>query len=160
MNQISKMYRMYRRYELSQQEWWDFAATQDESEVRAIVENSMKAERRLRAYKESPAFLFKIRKYCNMRLYTDVRPYEVVKVISPKTVEVRPMEAKPITLPSDFRIGGFSAHCADNHSQTYEYVSNPDNPVVRIRLGKNGWMHAGIRFAMADRPKYFYDYNF
>jgi len=103
-----------------------------------------------------------IRKFANYCGYTDVEPYEVVRIISAITVEVRPMRTVQTKFPGDFHAGGFSGHYADNREgQEYDYFSDENAPTLRIRLNKNGnWMHRGMRFSMADAPHKFYDYNF
>jgi len=104
-----------------------------------------------------------IKKYCNMYMYSDVHPYEVVKVISKQTVEVRGMKHKQIVFPQDVHIGGFCAHTADNYNQKYEYESNKEAPVIRLRFSKVKlqWQSSsGLRFLMHETPIYFYDYNF
>jgi hypothetical protein len=100
----------------------------------------------------------KIRQFCNEFGYSDVEPYEVVKVISANCVEVREMATKQIVFPSQFFVGGFSAHCADNFNQKYEYTSDPCRPTIRIRKGKKGWGNG--KFRMANHPHKHYDYNF
>lgn len=105
----------------------------------------------------------KIRKYCNQLHYTDVTPWEVVRVISDITVEIRRMDTKQIKFPSNFEPGGFVGHFHDNRSgQDYEYISNPENETIRIRWSKRGFWANGRynRFSMADKPYKFYDYNF
>lgn len=101
-----------------------------------------------------------IKRYCNYYLYSDVYPYEVVRVISPKTVEVRAMKYTQTKHPSKFLIGGFSAYCADNYAQEYSYESNPEEAIIRVRLTKRGWRLGNRRFIMEDKPVRFYDYNF
>jgi hypothetical protein len=105
-----------------------------------------------------------IKKYANHCMYTDVDPYEVVRTISPICVEVRAMSTKQIAFPKEFYPGGFVGHFADNRGgQKYEYSSNPDAPVFRIRWSnrKRQWQTAsGMRFSMSDNPYKFYDYNF
>jgi hypothetical protein len=100
--------------------------------------------------------------YANRHGYTDVTPFEVVRVISDKTIEVREMDAElDPTWKPEFHIGGFSAHCSNQREQRWNITSNPGNPVVRIRLGKKGWKSAcGSRFSLNDKPIHFYDYNF
>jgi len=100
-------------------------------------------------------------KYANHYGYTDVNPYEVVKVISDKTIEIREMDAeKNPEVKTSFEIGGFCAH-SDN-VQDWIITSNPNNPVIRIRLSKKkGWVSKfGEKFGLADKPRKFYDYNF
>jgi len=105
-----------------------------------------------------------IKKYVNELMYTDVRPYEVVRVISDQTVEIRPMKTVQTAFPKDFSAGGFVGHFHDNRSgQDYEYLSDESLPVMRIRWSKaNGQWQAGRyrRFSMADKPYKFHDYNF
>jgi hypothetical protein len=100
-----------------------------------------------------------IKKYCNQYFYTDVEPFEVVKVISPKIVEIRPMKAIPVRLPQDFHAGGFSGHYADNWNQSYTYESIPDAPTERVHWSEKKQQWTGRR-RMSDKPIYFYDYNF
>lgn len=101
-------------------------------------------------------------KFANMIGYSDVTPYEVVRIVSDKTIEIREMKAtliegwKPNMIP-----GGFSAHCANNGTQEYNYESNPEAQVIRARLNKNGkWKSAYGEHRISDKPKRFYDYNF
>ena len=108
--------------------------------------------------------LREIKAYANYHMHTDVQPYEVVRVISDQTVEVRPMKTKQIAFPQQFTPGGFVGHFHDNRSgQDYEYLSDPDAPVMRIRWSKANrqWQNGKyMRFRMADKPYKFYDYNF
>jgi hypothetical protein len=94
--------------------------------------------------------------------YSDINPYEVVRVVSDKTLEVREMDAvRDESVKLEFHVGGFSAHCSNQRNQKWFINSNKSNPVVRIRLGKNGWKDAhGRRYALSDDPVKFYDYNF
>lgn len=100
--------------------------------------------------------------YANMYGYSDVEPYEVVRRISDKTIEVREMDAeRDDSVKLEFHVGGFAAHCSNQREQKWHITSNPDNRVIRIRLGKNGWKDAhGRKFNLSDKPVKFYDYNF
>lgn len=100
--------------------------------------------------------------FANHYGYSDVNPYEVVRIISDKTIEVREMDAKlDDSVKLKFHVGGFAAHCSNQCDQRWNISSNPSNQVVRIRLGKQGWKDAhGRRFKLNDRPVKFYDYNF
>lgn len=102
-------------------------------------------------------------KYANQHGYSDVTPYEVVRKVSEKTLEIRRMKAerdptwKPEIVP-----GGFAGHCTNQESQRWIIESDADASITRIRLGKNGqWKspHGG-RFQLSDTPRRFYDYNF
>ena len=100
--------------------------------------------------------------YANHYGYSDVNPYEVVKRISDKTIEIREMDAvlDPSWVP-DWKVGGFAGHCANQHEQRWDIKSNPENPVIRIRHGKQGWKDKhGRKFMLRDHPTKFYDYNF
>ena len=98
-----------------------------------------------------------IKGYCNEHFYTDVHPYEVIKVISDKKVEVRRMKEIRKTQPI-IQIGGFGGHCINNREIEYDYESLPDAPTKVIKLHKKGWNFG--QFRMSDHPVYFYDYNF
>jgi hypothetical protein len=100
--------------------------------------------------------------YANQIGYSDVTPFEVVRAVSDKCLEVREMDAelapgeRPEIIP-----GGFAGHCTNQRSLRYDITSNPENRIVRIRLGKQGWKSAdGRKFGLSDKPVYFYDYNF
>jgi len=104
-----------------------------------------------------------MKKFANHYGYSDVNPYEVVKVISDKTIEVREMDAeRDDSVKLEFHVGGFSAHCSNQHDQKWFITSNDSNPVMRIRLSKTGvWKDKhGRRFGLSDQPVRFYDYNF
>lgn len=97
--------------------------------------------------------------YANQYGYSDIHPYEVVRVISDTTIEVRAMTAtKDPSWEPVFHTGGFSAHCSNQHEQKWFYESNPDAPVQRIRKSKKGWKKG--EFRISDEPRRFYDYNF
>ena len=101
--------------------------------------------------------------YANHYGYSDVTPFEVTKVISDKTVEVREMDAeRDDGVKLEFHVGGFSAHCSNQRDQKWNIASNEQNSVVRIRLSKTGvWKDKhGRRFGLSDQPVKFYDYNF
>lgn len=101
-------------------------------------------------------------KYANHYGWSDVNPYEVIKVVSDKTIEIREMDAdRDETVKMDFVAGGFSAICTNPYDQRWIIKSDPTAPVIRIRLGKNGWKDKhGRKFKLADAPSKFYDYNF
>lgn len=102
-------------------------------------------------------------KYANHHGYSDVNPFEVVKVISDKTIEVREMNAeRDDSVKMEFHVGGFSAHCSNQRDQKWFITSDESAPVIRVRLSKNrGWQDKhGRRFVLADSPLKFYDYNF
>lgn len=130
-----------------------------------IIKLEEKAGRRLTQKEiraEETKRLKQIKKYCNHYMYTDVEPYEVVRVISEQTVEVRPMKTTLTRAPKEFHRGGFLGHFSDNRAQEYEYESLPEADVIRIRWSKANrrWQKGGNKFLMSDNPYKFYDYNF
>lgn len=100
--------------------------------------------------------------YANHYGYSDVNPYEVVRRVSDKTIEIREMDAeRDESVKLEFHAGGFSAHCSNQHEQKWFIKSNPENPVIRIRWSKKGWKDKhGRKFDLRDHPTKFYDYNF
>ena len=101
--------------------------------------------------------------YANQYGWSDVNPFEVVKVISDKTIEVREMDAeRDESVKLDWAPGGFAGHCINQRDQKWFITSNEQNPVVRIRLSKTGvWKDKhGRKYGLSDKPVKFYDYNF
>lgn len=105
------------------------------------------------------------KQYANAHGYTDITPYEVVRRISDKTIEVRAMDCERTpgsikAMKDSFVPGGFLGHF-DNDLQEWTITSNEDNPTVRARRHKDGYYHCGgKRFLLSDKPRKFYDYNF
>jgi len=100
--------------------------------------------------------------YANYYGYSDVKPFEVVRRVSDKTLEVRAMKAeRDPTWKPDFVPGGFCGTVVNQGSQRWIITSDPSGVVRRIRLGKRGWKDAhGGRYDLSDKPVKFYDYNF
>ena len=101
--------------------------------------------------------------YANESGYSDVNPYEIVKVVSDQTVEIRRMDTEvDDSVKLKWVSGGFAGHCVNQRDQKWFYKSNPDNPVIRIRRRKDGNFYRGynIRFSLDFKPYHFYDYNF
>ncbi len=93
--------------------------------------------------------------------YSDRHPWEVVKIVSDKTIHVREMKStkdpewKPDMIP-----GGFSAHCVNNNEQKWILKSDPHGRVFGLRKCVDGnWKHKGQKFSIGT-AKRFYDYNF
>jgi len=99
--------------------------------------------------------------YANMHGWSDVHPFEIIRVVSNKTIEVRAMIAE---LDEDFKPeiipGGFLGHCTNQDKQTYKYKSCPEGQVLRVRLGKKGWKSAMGKHVLSIEPRKFHDYNF
>ena len=101
--------------------------------------------------------------YANYIGYSDVYPYEVIRFVSNKTLEVRSMDTEqdPNWKP-EFVAGGFAGHCVNQHDQKWIITSNEANDTIRIRLRKDGTWRSkdGAKFRLSDKPRCFYDYNF
>lgn len=112
---------------------------------------------------ESKHGVTEMKKFANKMGYTDVNPFEVVKVISDKTVEIRAMKAEldPSWKP-EFVPGGFSVHCTNQWDQRWNIESDEGQIPFRIRLSKKkGWQDKyGNRYSLDEKPVKFYDYNF
>ena len=101
--------------------------------------------------------------FANHYGYSDVTPFEIVRIVSDKTLEVREMDAeRDESVKLEWLPGGFVGHCVNQRDQRWFITSNPSNDVVRIRMSKSGvWKDKhGRRFGLSDKPVKFYDYNF
>ena len=101
-------------------------------------------------------------KYANLHMWTDVLPFEITRVISDKTMEVRAMKYKLADNEKpEFIPGGFAGHCTNQRGLKYDFETNPDSMVIRIRLRKDGKWHSKFgRHIPTDHPIAFDDYNF
>jgi dGTP triphosphohydrolase len=100
-----------------------------------------------------------VSEYC----YTDVKAYEIIKVVSDKTIEVRLMTTKHNISHLTQHVGGYSAHTENQQNQKVTYSSDINNPVIRIRRKKNNpeeWTSNGSRFGLTEAPFAFHDFNF
>lgn len=78
--------------------------------------------------------------------WTDISPYEVVHIISNKTIEIRELDVEII--------GG------DYLDPEYKLISNDKNPIERARLGKMGWKLADGKKIYIGHARYYYDPSF
>jgi hypothetical protein len=101
-------------------------------------------------------------KYANHLMYSDIEPYEIIRIVSEKTIEIRAMKTeRDESVKLEWVPGGFSAICLNDHEQKWHITSDETAPIKRIRLGKRGWKDAnGGRFGLADKPVKYRDYNF
>ena len=102
--------------------------------------------------------------HANHQGYSDTSPYEIIRVVSDKTIELRAMTAeRDENWKPEFIPGGFSAHCTNNGDQRSAWIikSNPENYTVRARLQKDGsWKSEHGRHTLSKAPAKHYDYNF
>lgn len=102
-------------------------------------------------------------KFANRIGHTDIEPFEVIKEIGKKTLEIRRMKAirgfDPTFIP-----GGFVAHCEQETEASQEWKIEPDETesVFRVRLHKDGFYRdvGGSKYRLEEKPRKFYDYNF
>lgn len=105
-------------------------------------------------------------KFANQHLYTDVEPFEVVRVISDKTIEIRKMKYRELDWGIDFVAGGFFGHVTNQDRQRWLITSDETQPVVKARFNKpkghkhGFWKSEYGRHFLSDQPIKFYDYNF
>ena len=100
--------------------------------------------------------------YANHIGYSDIHPFEIVRRVSDKTLEIRPMhtERDPEWKPN-FVQGGFCGTVVNQNEQRWIITKNEKSTPFRIRLSKKGWKDAGgARYQISDKPVMFYDYNF
>lgn len=101
--------------------------------------------------------------YANLTLHTDAFPFEVIRTVSAKTLDIRAMayELDPTWKP-EITPGGFAGHCSNQHSQRWIITSDVTKPTTRIRRHGNGrWFDShGNRYVLADAPRRYHDYNF
>lgn len=138
--------------------WADIINSATDRElIKRVIDYVYSIEKRMTTIKNSFRFQTKIRPFVNRHGYSDVYPYEVIRVISEQTVEIRQMKSELASAPVCLGVGGFSA-VFENYSQRWTIESDPTATVIRIRKGKKGWNNG--QFRMSDDPCKFYDYNF
>ena len=96
-------------------------------------------------------------------MHSDVVAYEIVKVISDQTIEVREMKTQHSAADLDFTPGGFCGHFHNQDDQKVTYESDPDGDTFRIRRQKGkpeNWTYKGMRFGLRTAPYAFHDFNF
>ena len=100
--------------------------------------------------------------YANESGYSDMYPYEIVKVVSENTIEIRPMDTeRDDSVELKWVSGGFAGHCVNQGQQKWFYKSNPNNSVRRIRRRKDGYFYNHCnRVYLEQEPRKFHDYNF
>ena len=101
--------------------------------------------------------------YANQIGYSDITPFEVVRVVSDKCLEVRSMKFALLNI-SDlvFHAGGFAAHCSNMAAQKWDITPDAEGYVFKIRKNKLGtWKSKhGDVYSVSDQPWRQYDFNF
>lgn len=105
--------------------------------------------------------------YMNRHGYTDMRPYEVIRIDTPKKMIIREMLATETKESKKRRKESFVPTgflgVTDNDVQEWDIRSNPDPQFdFAVRLHGDGyWYDAnGNRYTISDKPIKFYDFNF
>ena len=100
--------------------------------------------------------------HANCSGWSDMSPYEIVRVISEKTIEIRAMRSeKDPNFKPEFVSGGFAGHCTNQNEQKWTYTSVEENDVIKARLRKDGYFYSRFgRHILDNEPVKFYDYNF
>lgn len=107
--------------------------------------------------------------YMNRYLHTDITPWEVVEMITPRKFVIREMnaietEASRQARTNTFEPDGFMGH-TDNDVQDWNIFPN-DNPDtycdVIVRKHKDGYWYDvhGNKYQIDSKPRKFYDFNF
>ena len=102
--------------------------------------------------------------HANQHGHSDVYPFEIVRAVSDKTIELRSMAAeRAADWKPEIVSGGYAGHCTNNGNQSKAWVikSDPDGEVVRARLQKDGsWKSSHGRHKLHTNAIKKYDYNF
>jgi len=101
-------------------------------------------------------------KYANHIAYTDVHPFEVLRIVNSTTLEIRSMSAVEQPWERKFLAGGFLGHMENQKDQVWDIQPDKDGDVLRIRQHKDDkWYDRdGARYSLANQPRRFHDYNF
>ena len=99
-------------------------------------------------------------KYANLHMYTDIQ-YEIVRIASVKTMDVRPMIAMQGEWKKKVALEVFCGHVVNQGDQKWSIVSDPIADGLPLE-DKKGWIleiknGRHIRHVI---PRKFYDYNF
>jgi len=100
--------------------------------------------------------------YANLHMHSDVEPFEIIRRIGSKTIEIREMNYERVeSVELKWDVGGFAGHCINQNDQ--QWIITPDETAkpIRARLRKDGRYHSVYgKHIISDEPIRFYDYNF
>jgi hypothetical protein len=103
-----------------------------------------------------------IKQFCNLRVGSDILPYEVIARKTPRKAMVRAMRAEMAFTP-ECHTGGFCCNVSNNSGQTWNFFHQPEATPIAVRWSdKFGcWRDSGgNKYRMEDKPRKFYDFNF
>ena len=107
-----------------------------------------------------------VKAFANFSGWSDIEPFEVVKVCTENKVVIRSMQAERAEgWKPEIVSGGFAGHCTNNNDQrkAWDISSDEEGRLVTIRWSKAKlrWQCAdGSRYFMSDQPVKKYDFNF
>ena len=96
-------------------------------------------------------------------MHSDVVAYEIVRIVSDQTIEVREMKTKHSAANLEYTPGGFCGHFHNQDKQEVTYESDPEGDTIKIRRKKGKpehWTYKGMRFGVRTAPYAFHDFNF
>ena len=133
------------------------------------MEDLYKDIRTIGKWLEHVSILLSPKIYMNRLLHTDITPWEVVEMCTPRKFIIREMCAKETEESKQRRIatfepGGFIGH-TDNYVQQWDIYPNEDQATqhdVIVRLHNDGYWYDtnGNQYEMSSTPRKFYDFNF
>ena len=105
-----------------------------------------------------------MKQFFNQKMFSDVEPFEIIEVISPKRVKVRAMSAVLLDKP----VYNENHRIVNNAELKYDYSSDVDGYEVIITKRKDGnWYplgqksgHYETKFLNENKPCKYYDYTF
>jgi hypothetical protein len=95
--------------------------------------------------------------------YSDVNPWQIIRIVSRNCVVIRAMTAtRDQSVALKMEPGGFSAVCTNQHEQRWIIKPNESGTIKRIRRHKDGMWRSpsGSIFRIEAEPRKFYDFNF
>ena len=107
-----------------------------------------------------------VKAFANFSGWSDIEPFEVVKVCTENKVVIRSMQAERAEgWKPEIVSGGFAGHSTNNNDQrkAWDISSDEGGRLVTIRWSKAKlrWQCAdGSRYFMSDQPVKKYDFNF
>lgn len=114
-----------------------------------------------------PAVTLEVGKFANLHMHSDCHPYEIVRVVSAQTIELRRMTAVlDKSFQPDIAVGGFAGHCSNQQDQKWIYSVDESAPIIRARFRKwrannqAGFYSVYGRHVLSEQPFKFHDYNF